>query len=205
LPLCGLAGRRELVSSLLILRLLVTSWLVASLTGSVCTITLDAQTQPGPRVIWWYNASAGRKTPVGLLYTNETLRSLAAAQPGGSVSPRIADAVRQQLAIVIMWDFPAVVGQEPWRRPYGMTIVERGSGPYGVRFNPIWVLQTADDLRAIDKETEFQDVGAMAAFAPSAFLTGRQILLYSAISSSPGPHGERWGTIESDDVAPSDR
>lgn len=128
------------------------------------------------------------RKPVGLLYTPETLMRLLSNQPDKTVSQRIIEAVRRQTPIVVMWSLPSsFTDQYPdpdrpgsYPRPYKIAIVNPSDDPASVnRIDPIWIQQDASELRRLDNRTEYEDVGAMAAFPREAFVPGRQVFIYS--------------------------
>jgi hypothetical protein len=158
---------------------------------------------PAPYVLMWPNPRTPQAaTRVGLLYTPEMIETLTARLSSEAVPQRMADAVRQELAIVVMWDFPRAADEDPRIRPYRVAIVERGGSVVGDHIEPLWSLQTADELRQIDPTTRFREVGAMAAFPRTAFVPGRQIVLYSQTVDVGGGarYAERFGVIEWDGV-----
>jgi hypothetical protein len=156
-----------------------------------------------PQVINWPQ----RPTPVGLLYTPEVLSALAAESPQ-LVSPRIYEAIREQTPIVVLWTFPASANSEPLPRPFSTVIVdERGhsfggpAGGQGVRIEPLWVDQHADDLRKLDRRTEFSEVGVMAAYPRVAFVLGRIVTIYRKELGRNGGT-ERLGLIQWNGIGP---
>ena len=151
-----------------------------------------------PYVIYWPRVPERPPTPVGLLYTPELLAEMARRSPD-SVSARIRDAIRQQMPVVVMWTIPPLADTEPWPRPFSIVIVERGSEYSGVpRVEPVWTQQHAEDLRQLDRRTEFQDVGVMAAFPRSAFVPGRLVIIYLRLQPEAGlPSGvQRFGFLD---------
>jgi hypothetical protein len=146
------------------------------------------------------------RKPVGLLYPPDVLARLVAGQPADSVPKRIADAVRQQTPIVVMWVLPASLfsNGDPSRppsypRPYKIAIVNAGDDPAGgKRVDPIWIQQEASELRQIDSRTPFEEVGAVAAFPRDAFVPGRHLFIYSDYWTEQKQFaGHRiWATIE---------
>jgi hypothetical protein len=159
-----------------------------------------------PQVIFWPQApgNTAPPTPVGLLYTPEVLAVLAGASPG-SVSARLDQAIRQQTPVVVLWTIPPPANADPWPRPFSTVIVEPHGDSFGfpspgsgVRVEPLWVEQHADDLRLLDRRTEFADVGVMAAFPRAAFVPGRLITIYRRMAPEPGrPTGvQRYGLIQ---------
>jgi hypothetical protein len=154
-----------------------------------------------PQEILWPQAPDSRRppTPVGLLYTPEVLAALADAAPQ-LVSARIDGAIRQQTPIVVLWTIPPTADAKPWPRPFSTAIVDAGDdsfGGRGVRIEPLWVEQHADDLRQLDARTQFADVGLMAGYARSAFVQGRLVTIYRRLPGAPGqPTGvQRFGLI----------
>jgi hypothetical protein len=136
-----------------------------------------------PQVLRVLHAS---RKPVGLLYSPATLAKLAAGQPADAIPQRIADAIRDQTPIVVMWSLPqSFTDRDPDRpvsypRPYKLAIVDQGNDPSGPsRIDPIWIQQEATEIRQLDKHTPFEEVGAMAAFSRTAFVRGREVFISS--------------------------
>jgi hypothetical protein len=165
-----------------------------------------------PQVIFWPQrpGNPAPPTPVGLLYTPEVLAALAAASPD-AVSPRIARATQEQTPIVVLWTIPAPANAEPWPRPFSTVIVEPHGDSFGfpspgsgVRVEPLWVEQQADDLRLLDRRTEFTDVGVMAGYPRSAFVPGRLITIYLRLPREVGRGTgvQRYGLIQWSGVTP---
>ena len=167
-----------------------------------------------PQVIFWPQrpGNPAPPTPVGLLYTPEVLVALAAASPD-AVSPRIARATQEQTPIVVLWTIPPSANAEPYPRPFSTVIVEPHGDSFGfpspgtgVRVEPLWVEQQADDLRLLDRRTEFTDVGVMAGYPRSAFVPGRLITIYLRLPPELGrPNGtgvQRYGLIQWSGVTP---
>jgi hypothetical protein len=170
---------------------------------AVLVITLPPiANQPVGREPAPYVVKAGN-VPVGLIYSVETLAALAARQPAG-VSSRIAAAIRDQTPIVVMWTIPPSpdFGLPP--RPYQIAIVERNRNEqaYGNASwsKPLWILQDAKELAQLDSRTQFDEVGAMAAFPPEAFAPGRKLVIYSDQRSDDGKgqHVSRVGLFDWD-------
>ena len=137
-----------------------------------------------PRVIYWFGAGpAERKHPteVGLLYTPEVLAALTRSSPA-FVSERINDAIRHQTAIVVLWTIPPIAGEPPVPRPFSAVIVERGDYGSVPRTEPLWIEQHADDIRHLDPQRRFQEVGVMAGFERSAFVAGHSIIIYRQLA-----------------------
>ena len=167
---------------------------------------------PRPQVIFWPQSSdrPTPPTPVGLLYTPELLAVLAAESPA-SVSPRIDHAIRQQTPIVVMWTIPPTANSEPFPRPFSTVIIDaRGdsfgfpSPGQGVRIEPLWVEQHADDLRRLDARTEFVEVGVMAGYPRSVFVPGRLVTIYRRLPRElgRGTGTQRFGLIQWNGVTP---
>jgi hypothetical protein len=171
----------------------------------VASDRVDAQNQvaPDPYVIYHPNP-LGTNTAIGWLYTPELLTELARRQPPDAVSPRILDAIKRELAIVVMWTIPPTAGEEPWPRPFQVAITDPGRAPGGERIDPVWIVQNAADLQALDPRTTFGEVGAMAAFHRAAFKPGRWIFIYRHFRpAEPGGMTgvERSGVLEWDGLA----
>jgi hypothetical protein len=153
-----------------------------------------------PIVLYWpaKHGDAGQR--VGLLYTPELLANLIANQPPETASTLVNDAVKQQTPIVVLWSIPPLAGSPPWQRPFSAAIVEDGDSVGGKqRVLPLWTLQNADELRRLDTQTSFQDVGVMAAFPRSAFVPGRVAVIYLRLpTSQPREYKgvQRFGLIE---------
>jgi hypothetical protein len=102
------------------------------------------------------------------------------------VSRRIANAIEYQTPIVVMWSL------RPWRdtgdqslRPYSIEIDPRNTSGSRIPIQPIWVDQQASDLREIDKQTEYLEVGAVAAFTANAFNENCSVVLFSRAFNAP--------------------
>jgi len=144
---------------------------------------------------------------VGLLYTPEVLAKLAEGRAPDAVPKRISDAIRQQTPIVVMWILPPSLFRDSdqdrpasYPRPYRITIAEAGNDPLSPnRIEPIWIQQEDSDLQRLDTRTEFEEVGAVAAFPRSAFVPGRQVFIHSAAywtSTKTQIDHRIWATIE---------
>jgi hypothetical protein len=127
------------------------------------------------------------RTPVGLLYTPETLAQLAETRPSESVPQRIVEAIRQETPIVVMWSLPDSLTQRDderppsYPRPYKLAIVEPGGDPTGPdRIEPIWIEQEASVIQQLDAHTAFQEVGAVASFPRGALVPGRELFIYTS-------------------------
>jgi hypothetical protein len=155
----------------------------------------------GPYVIYWPGASpAERKNPtdVGLLYTPELLATLV-RQSRGAIPARVSDAIRHQTPIVVLWAIPPIAGAPALERPFSAVIVERGGYTAAPRVEPLWVEQHAEDLRQLDPERSFQEVGVMAAFPRSAFVPGNLVIIYRVLPPTElggGSGVQRFGRIE---------
>jgi hypothetical protein len=126
------------------------------------------------------------RKPLGLLYTPEILARLVEGGPAGSVPKRISDAISQQTPIVVMWSLPPSLFDRDedrpasYPRPYRISIVEAGKDPRAIdRLDPVWIQQDALELQQLDTQTNFEDVGAVAAFPRAAFVPGRQVFIYT--------------------------
>jgi hypothetical protein len=128
-----------------------------------------------------------RRTPVGLLYSPELLQRLIAKQPPGHVvSSRLADAARLHTPVVVMWSL------RPWRdtgdqslRPYAIEVDQRIATGSKVPIQPLWVDQQAADLRALDPQTAFLEVGAVAAFPAGALTDSASVIVYTVSRTDP--------------------
>jgi hypothetical protein len=145
-----------------------------------------AQASASPQVISWPTSPNQPLSPVGLLYSPELLveKARTASSP---VSARIREAITRQTPIVVMWTIRSQ--PEGIQRPFSTVIVEDGPGGGDSwsprRIEPLWVRQDAEDLRQIDPETPFKEVGVMAAFPRSAFVAGRLITVYTNLPCYP--------------------
>jgi hypothetical protein len=188
--------------------------LVVGALGAGAPLESAAQRHSGvrPQVIFWPQRAGNPAppTPVGLLYTPEVLAALAAASPD-AVSPRIARATQEQTPVVVLWTIPPPANADPWPRPFSTVIVEPHgdsfgfpSPGYGVRVEPLWTEQHADDLRVLDRRTEYADVGVMAGYPRSAFVPGRLITIYLRLPRElgRGTGVQRYGLIQWSGVAP---
>jgi hypothetical protein len=140
-----------------------------------------------PIVLYWPTKQGDTRPRqrTGLLYTPELLAHLVSTQPPETVPTLISDAVQQQTPIVVMWTIPPVGGGPPWPRPFSVLIAEEGDSVGGkLKVEPVWTLQNADDLRRLDSQTSFRDVGVMAAFPRSAFVPGRLVVIYLRLPTS---------------------
>ena len=126
-------------------------------------------------------------------------------------STPIARAMQEQTPIVVLWTIPPPANAEPWPRPLSTVIVEPHGDSFGfpspgtgVRVEPLWVEQHADDLRLLDRRTEFADVGVMAGFPRSAFMPGRLITIYLRLPRElgRGTGVQRYGLIQWSGVTP---
>jgi hypothetical protein len=165
-----------------------------------------------PQAIFWPQRPDNPRppTPVGLLYTPEVLAALAANSPG-AVSARIEQAIREQTPIVVLWTVPPHANSEPWPRPFATVIVDGGGDSFGfpstgqgVRIEPLWVEQRANDLRQLDRLTEFVEVGVMAGYPRSAFVPGRLVTVYRRLPRElgRGTGVQRFGRIQWSGLAP---
>ena len=152
---------------------------------------------PGPIPINAANA------PVGWIYAVETLEGLIARRPEAT-SPRIAEAVRNRTPIVVMWTIPPSPQFGPAPRPYRVSILDFAANEqaYGNPSwsEPVWILQNAEELARLDSGTEFQEVGAMAAFPLEAFAAGRKVVIHSDSQTADGKtvHHSRVGLFDWD-------
>jgi hypothetical protein len=187
------AGPRAIGWRLMCVRLTVIAGLGAA---------TPAQTPDGPHVIRWHNPN-GPSRDVGRLYTPETLSRLTAQRPPDAIPPRIAEAIRQQMAVIVMWTFPPLAGDSTApSRPYRIVIADHAGGATSPdRIEPAWIQQDADALREIDDRTTFQEIGASAAFPSSAFVPGRQVIFHSqpiVLENGAARTTQVFGTIEWD-------
>ena len=151
-----------------------------------------------------------RGMPFGLFYTPETLAALVVDKSPNAVPARIADAIRNGDAIVVMWTIrenPPTPGLS--RRPYKIAVanddpsinVWTAGSPWNIpdRIEPKWIVQDAADLAQIDSRKWFSDVGAMAAFPREVFVPGRRLYLWLGPEQQPDMSYravQRWATIE---------
>lgn len=178
--------------------------------------TLGIQSKPpglggspaiAPQVIYWFGAGPAEPnnpTEVGLLYTPEVLAALARSSPT-FVSQRVNDAMRQHTAIVVLWTIPPIGGEPPVPRPFSAVIVERGDYSSAPRTEPLWIEQHADDIRQLDPQRQFKEIGVMAGFNRSAFVPGHSVIIYRRLP--PSELGatratQRFGRIEWNGVMP---
>jgi hypothetical protein len=165
-----------------------------------------------PQTIFWPQppGSPSPPTPVGLLYTPELLAALA-TRSAASVTARIEQAIREQTPIVVLWTIPPPANSEPWPRPFSTVIVEPHGDSFGfpspgsgVRVEPLWVEQHAEDLRQLDRRTEFGEVGVMAAYPRHAFVPGRLITIYRHMPRElgRGTGVQRYGLIQWSGTSP---
>jgi hypothetical protein len=96
-------------------------------------------------------ADDSHRTVIGLVYSPELLASLGARQASESMNQRIAEAVRQETPIVIMWavPIPPEVGPDP--PPYKIAIMERGGPEDPNRIEPVWLQQDATALGQLEQ------------------------------------------------------
>jgi hypothetical protein len=147
----------------------------------------------------------------GLLYTPEMLAAVVADKSPDAVPARIADAIRNGDAIVVMWTWspnPPPAGLSP--RPYKIAVVKDNPAmdvtgpaydPWNVpdRIEPKWIVQDAADLAQLDPRLERRDVAAMAAFPRAVFVPGRRLYLWLGPEQRPDLHfvaQTRWAMIE---------
>jgi hypothetical protein len=110
----------------------------------------------------------------------------------------VSAAIREQTPIVVLWTIPPNGGEPPFERPFSTVIVERGGYSSVPRVEPVWVEQDADDLRQLDYERVFQEVGVMAAFPRAAFVPGHIVVIYRVLPPpEPGAQSavQRFGRI----------
>ena len=120
------------------------------------------------------------RTPIGLVYTPELLGALINDRQPRSLDPRIAEAVRLQTPLVVMWAAPAPMPPEiPTPPPPSIVITDRGNSASPVRFEPLWLQHDANQLALLDERVRPNQVGALAAFVRAAFAPGREVCLYS--------------------------
>jgi hypothetical protein len=141
------------------------------------TTVETGQKPPAPYAI---RASDPQRTAVGLVYTPEVLAALIGDRAPASVDPRIAEAVRQQTPIVVMWGAPTPMPPEIPTPPRPATILisdfTNPSSP--VRFEPLWLDHDAKLLSVFDERVRASEVRAVGAFVRAAFAPGRDICLY---------------------------
>ena len=137
-----------------------------------------AQDTLSPEVLWWRDSDGRPRTATGLLYSPELLAALVADKPKESVPPTITKAIKEQTPIVVMWTFPDGAFTKDITRPFNTRIWNTTSG---ANIKPLWEKQDAADLRVLDPERQFQNVGTMAAFPRAAFQAGRIVVLYAEL------------------------
>ena len=164
-------------------RFLVAAVLIAS------TVILISQPADGltPEVLRFRNADGTPNRPTGLLYRPNVLSTLIAGRAAEPVPDRIAQAIEQRVAIVVMWAIPSGYPDSDKRGPTRTLIWDQTHGKY---VEPMWETHDADDLRAIDPSTPFQEVGAVAGFPVAAFQPGRVVLFFAPLpdDSITGAH-----------------
>ena len=166
-----------------VLAALLSALLAASPDGEIQGAQFTASLEP--MVLYWPTRQGDPGQRTGLLYTPELLANLIAGQSPETVPALISAAVQQQTPIVVMWTIPPTGGSPPWPRPFSVLIAEEGDSVGGkLKVEPVWTLQNADDLRRLDRQTSFQDVGVMAAFPRSAFVPGRKVVIYLRLPTS---------------------
>jgi hypothetical protein len=118
----------------------------------------------------------------------------------------VRDAIRELTPIVVLWTIPAVAGEPPVARPFSAVIVERGDYNAVPRSEPLWVEQHAEDIRQLDPQRSFQDVGVMAAFPRAAFVPGHSVIIYRALPPTETGQSkgvQRFGLIQWSGTQPS--
>ena len=168
-------------------RVVLVALLLAGLSTEPTSVQSPAaHASASPQVIYWPTSPHQPVSPVGLLYTPELLVEKA-GNASSTVSARIREAINKQTPLVVMWTFRSQ--PEGIQRPFSTVIVEDGPGGGDSwsprRIEPLWVRQDAEDLRQIDPETPFKEVGVMAAFPRSAFVPGRLITIYRDLPCYP--------------------
>jgi hypothetical protein len=99
----------------------------------------------------------------------------------------ILQAVEQQTPILVMWTIPAGPALEESIGPFHAHIWDTTSGNV---VPPTWEIQDASDLRLIDPQALFQQVGVVAAFPRSAFQAGRIAVISAELpdNAATGSH-----------------
>lgn len=139
-----------------------------------------------PEVLYWRNSDGKPVRATGILYRPETLSNLITAARRETVPVRILQAIEQQTAIVVMWAIPPADEVEIPVSGYHARIMDTASGS---NVPPVWETRDASDLRQIDRQTPFQQVGIVAAFPRSAFKPGGVAVIYADISDgAAGSH-----------------
>jgi len=180
---------------------------LAALFAILASPAPSSLSDPAPSVL----KAESQGVPFGLLYTPEVLAALVANKASDTVPPRVAEAILNGDAIVVMWALPLrpPSGTSLPPRPYNIAVVNyspaisirSAEAPWNVpdRIEPKWIEQNAADIAEIDMRNEFRDVGAMAAFPREVFVPGRRLYLWL------GPETQvdrsrvgqsRWAVIE---------
>ena len=150
--------------------------------SALLTLTINAavvgQPSLSPEVLWWRDSEGTPRTATGLLYCPEVLAALASEKQPDSVPATITKAVNEQTPIVVMWTFPDGPLIKDITRPFHTRISDTTSGAV---IQPLWEKQDAADLRVIDPERQFGNVGTMAAFPRAAFQRGGVVVLYAEL------------------------
>jgi hypothetical protein len=169
--------------------------------GAVLPNTLSASEQGATLEPYVLRAPDNNRTAVGLVYTPSVLQALTAAKHTNDVAPRIADALRRQAAIVVMWRIPGMTGTTEERNGYKMAIVGRNAGGPASNPNaiqPMWTVQDAKLLSSLDGRPELGGVGAMAAFPVSALSSGSRVYIYTEVPTDRAVRVDsRYGVIDS--------
>ncbi len=81
----------------------------------------------------------------------------------------------------------------PWPRPFTTVIVDADGDSFGlpppgqgVRIEPLWIEQHADDVRQLDRHGQFEEVGVMAGDARKASAPGRLVTIYRRLPRDLG-------------------
>jgi hypothetical protein len=167
--------------------LLIASLLVTT-AAAVVRPAGHTQIAGGPEVLWWRDGDGKPRTATGLLYSPELLAALVAGNPEKSIPTSIADAVRDQTPIVVMWTFLDSPLIKNITRPFHTMIADTTSGAV---IAPLWEKQDAADLRIIDPTRQFKNIGTMAAFPQTAFQPGRVVVMYADLPQDASSGGHR--------------
>ena len=159
----------------------------------VASSWISAASQEPPRshlsaeVLYWRNSEGKPLRATGLLYRPELLSALIAGRPRDAVPERILQAVENQTPILVMWTIPPGPAREEAIGAFHARIWDTTSGN-SVR--PMWEIQDASDLRLIDPQASFQQVGIVAAFPRNAFQAGRVAVISAELpdNAATGSH-----------------
>ena len=164
---------------------------LAAVLVAVSWVSVASQEAPrsglSAEVLYWRNSDGKPIRATGLLYRPELLAALIAGRPREAVPERISQAVEQQTPILVMWTIPSGPALEDSIGPFHARICDTTSGQ---SVPPAWEIQDAGDLRLIDPQASFDQVGVVAAFPRSAFQAGRVAVIYRELrdNAATGSH-----------------